>query len=471
MLAEVTRLVIAAAALGFFPDDVANSEALRYVEQARRVVINSKQEGGKSDAAYHSIAVGYALAHSDEAAWKTIDKIWSPSTTVSALARLSVVFGKRGDRPQAESASSDALGWAASDAKKIATTSWHDVAIARIWLDDDEGAAEIARKHIGGINLARVVEARMKHGDPHDALRFTERILGRALQKDDIYLLRALSECAAESGTPDVAAEIARKAAELIRLEMNDPVSAIDAVCIAGCYWDGALPLESLRFLKEAERLVYAQPGSRNGSLFLIAPMIAESYAALGDKNWAVVQAGIKANQQIKSDLLARAAVGLARGGRFEEAYEMVSQIDSRGLTLDFDGWVAMWKIGEIAAGRGRPEIAVKAILEFATPPESLPERKELTVDNIQAGVDEEIALLRLPPMDSEGESQRAMRQGLLGLCKALGKMGKPDEALNFLERIGGGGRLKPNDRAAAIVSIAEGITAAESEREKRPGN
>jgi hypothetical protein len=75
MATEMARWLVFIA-VGCFPENPTNPEALGYLEQARQVLKESKLEGNRSDRALQEIGLGYASAGADADTWKTIEKIW-----------------------------------------------------------------------------------------------------------------------------------------------------------------------------------------------------------------------------------------------------------------------------------------------------------------------------------------------------------------------------------------------------------
>src|SRR4029077_17728183 len=134
-----------------------------------------------------------------------------------------------------------------------------------------------------------------------------------------------------------------------------------------------------------------------------------------------------------------------------------------------------VWEIAEIAARVGKPEVAERGVLHVVTqPPVQLRPTERANRTERDADVTAQAAVsLSWSRMivDCSGYLDRITLQGQCSLCRSLAKNGKPNEALDFMERLDASQRLKPNDKAAAIASIAEGIVAAEWKPEKRSGN
>jgi hypothetical protein len=218
------------------------------------------------------------------------------------------------------------------------------------------------------------------------------------------------------------------------------------------------MPDEALRLLKEAERSANDIARRFNGDRMDAARMIAELYAALGDRDSAVAQTKRVTQKRDEPRVLAGVAVGLAQAGGLEDAFEVVIHLES---PIETDR--ALWEIASISARIGKPEIAMTAILEFVAPqkpPLSAPKENRPRPE-----------LLRLPRQfhsESDGDFDQVLFSGLCAVCKSLSRSGKPNDAMSFLTAIEPTTYLSPEKRAIAIVNIAEGIVAAEREQQKQ---
>jgi len=446
LAAELVRLALVIAG-GLFVSDDPHADALVCLDQARQIIADDKHHPERPDFVLHEIALGYAQANADAAAWKTLDGIWTTHIRVAALARLSIVYFRRGEKERAETTLRQAEALAAADTPPLFPMRYREIAIAKLGMDEPDEAIKIFRAHkLVGHAIIRLVAAHAACNGPRDALSFTERILGRGLTADELWMLPEIAEIISQYGAADDLPAISRKASELLP-QSNPLVADINMICVARCYRLSGNNTEALRRLKQAQAL--ASEIKSKGARIDMACLIAEMYATLGDKESAIAESTV-VDKRLRRQVLERVAVGLAEGGRVDDALDMASH-----LAHDHHTTLALWEVAEVAARKGWPKMAAKTIVAVYTPPELPP---------VGLATDPPVVRISLPIMDiidSEGIFVAAKIRGLRAVCEALSTAGLPGEALSLLNALKRHS-LSSDETALGLVSVAEGMIAAE---------